>query len=127
MHVALNEKLAALPNDTKVYCGHEYTASKCVTSLGRFVGKSEQLTEICTGSVAFSAKVDPENAAIQKLVQFCKVRLARFRLSIIKLDCSAAQENSVTTGKFTIGDEKEHNVFMRTSSPAVQSEPPRAP
>ncbi|GAA6049603.1 hypothetical protein JCM3770_005030 [Rhodotorula araucariae] len=79
MHVALNEKLAALPDDTKVYCGHEYTKS----------------------NVAFSSKVDPENPAIQKLVQFCEA-------------------NDVTTGKFTIGDEKEHNVFMRTSSPAVQ-------
>ncbi|BGP39840.1 Cytoplasmic glyoxalase II [Rhodotorula kratochvilovae] len=79
MHVALNEKLASLPNDTKVYCGHEYTKS----------------------NVAFSSKVDPENPAIQKLVQFCEA-------------------NEVTTGKFTIGDEKEHNVFMRTSSPAVQ-------
>ncbi|TNY19383.1 beta-lactamase-like protein [Rhodotorula diobovata] len=77
MHAALNEKLAALPDDTKVFCGHEYT------------------------NVAFSQKVDPENAAIQKLVKFC-------------------EENDVTTGKFTIGDEKQHNVFMRTTSPAVQ-------
>ncbi|GAA5901491.1 hypothetical protein JCM6882_006295 [Rhodosporidiobolus microsporus] len=79
MHVALNEKLAALPNDTVVYAGHEYTKS----------------------NVAFSKKVDPENEAILNLAQFC-------------------EENSVTTGKFTIGDEKEHNVFMRVDSAAVQ-------
>jgi len=79
MHVALNEKLASLPDDTVVYCGHEYTAS----------------------NVAFSKKVDPDNAAIQKLEKFC-------------------QENAVSTGKSTIGDEKEWNVFMRTSSKAVQ-------
>lgn len=52
-------------------------------------------------SVAFSKKVDPDNAAIQKLEKFC-------------------QENAVSTGKSTIGDEKEWNVFMRTSSKAVQ-------
>lgn len=27
MHVALNERLAALPDDTVTYVGHEYTAS----------------------------------------------------------------------------------------------------
>ena len=45
--------------------------------------------------------MDPDNAAIQKLEKFC-------------------QENAVSTGKSTIGDEKEWNVFMRTSSKAVQ-------
>ncbi|GAA6063128.1 hypothetical protein JCM10212_002331 [Sporobolomyces blumeae] len=79
MHVALNEKLASLPDDTTTYVGHEYTKA----------------------NVAFSKKVDPDNEAIQKLERYC-------------------QENEVTTGKFTIGDEKQHNVFMRTSSPAVQ-------
>ncbi|BGP16029.1 hypothetical protein JCM10213_004809 [Rhodosporidiobolus nylandii] len=78
MHVALNEKLASLPADTKVYCGHEYTAS----------------------NVAFSSKIEPENEAIKRLQKFCK-------------------ENEVTTGKFTIGDEKEHNVFMRVTQPDV--------
>lgn len=81
MHVALNEKLAALPSDTVTYVGHEYTAS----------------------NVAFSKKIEPENEAISKLERYCK-------------------ENEVTTGKFTIGDEKAHNVFMRTDQPAVQSE-----
>ncbi|GAA5904085.1 hypothetical protein JCM8208_003441 [Rhodotorula glutinis] len=79
MHEALNVKLASLPDDTVTYVGHEYTAS----------------------NVAFSSKVEPDNEAIQKLVEYCKA-------------------NDVTTGKFTIGDEKQHNVFMRTSSPAVQ-------
>lgn len=27
MHVALNERLAGLPDDTKTYVGHEYTKS----------------------------------------------------------------------------------------------------
>ena len=80
MHAALSEILSSLPNDTVTYVGHEYT----------------------TSNVAFSKKIDPDNAAIQKLDKYCK-------------------ENKVTTGKFTIGDEKEWNVFMRTGSEAVQS------
>jgi len=31
-----------------------------------------------------------------------------------------ADENQVTTGKFTIGDEKLHNVFMRWEDPVIQ-------
>lgn len=54
MHEALNVKLASLPDDTVTYVGHEYTAS----------------------NVAFSSKVEPDNEAIQKLVEYCKVRLA---------------------------------------------------
>lgn len=53
MHEALNVKLAALPDDTVTYVGHEYTAS----------------------NVAFSSKIEPDNEAIQKLVKYCEVRL----------------------------------------------------
>lgn len=72
MHAALNEVLAALPDDTKVYPGHEYTKS----------------------NVKFLKKVDPWNDAVKKLEQF-------------------ADENRETQGKFTIGQEKLHNAFMR--------------
>lgn len=51
--------------------------------------------------MAFSRHIDPGNAAIVKLSDYCK-------------------ENPVTTGKFTIGDEKEWNVFMRVTSQAVR-------
>lgn len=69
MDTALNTTLSALPDDTVVYCGHEYTKA----------------------NVAFSSSVDPDNEAIKKLKSFC-------------------ESNEVTTGKFTIGDEKAHNV-----------------
>ncbi|KAL2429718.1 hydroxyacylglutathione hydrolase [Exophiala dermatitidis] len=72
MHAALNKVLAALPDDTKVYPGHEYTKS----------------------NVKFLKKVDPSNEAVKKLEQF-------------------ANENRETQGKFTIGDEKKYNAFMR--------------
>jgi len=78
MDVALNKVLGSLPDDTKVYPGHEYTKS----------------------NVAFALKVI-QNDAIKKLESF-------------------ANENKVTTGHFTIGDEKKHNVFMRLEDPEIQ-------
>ncbi|PVI02392.1 hydroxyacylglutathione hydrolase [Periconia macrospinosa] len=73
MHKALNETLASLPDDTKVYPGHEYTK----------------------GNVRFAKKV-LNNDAIKKLDEY-------------------SQANKETQGKFTIGDEKQHNVFMRVN------------
>ncbi|KAK4053271.1 hypothetical protein OIO90_004045 [Microbotryomycetes sp. JL221] len=57
--------------------------------------------EYTASNVAFSKSIDPENKAIRDLVDFCK-------------------NNEVTTGKFTIGDEKAFNVFMRLQSQAVK-------
>lgn len=79
MHAALNEILAALPDDTKVFPGHEYTKS----------------------NARFLVKVDGENEAVRKLEKF-------------------ANETRETQGKFTIGDEKKHNVFMRVREAAMQ-------
>ncbi|KAI0514458.1 Las1-domain-containing protein [Xylaria bambusicola] len=78
MNTALNKTLASLPDDTKVYPGHEYTKS----------------------NVKFGISV-LQNAAIQKLQAF-------------------ADSNKETQGKFTIGDEKQHNVFMRVEDPEIQ-------
>lgn len=71
MHKALNETLANLPDDTKVYPGHEYTKN----------------------NARFGVTVS-HSTAINKLYDF-------------------ADHNKQTQGKFTIGDEKNHNVFMR--------------
>jgi len=57
--------------------------------------------EYTKANVAFSSSVDPTNSAIQELKKF-------------------ADANEITTGSFTIGDEKKHNVFMRLSSDAVK-------
>ncbi|EMR65820.1 putative hydroxyacylglutathione hydrolase protein [Eutypa lata UCREL1] len=78
MHTALNKTLAALPDDTKVYPGHEYTKSN--VKFGLSVLQSE---------------------AVKKLQSF-------------------ADANKETQGKFTIGDEKQHNVFMRVEDPEIQ-------
>ncbi|ERF71564.1 hypothetical protein EPUS_00553 [Endocarpon pusillum Z07020] len=48
MHTALNETLAALPDDTRVFPGHEYTRS----------------------NVKFLLQVDPDNEAVKKLRDF---------------------------------------------------------
>lgn len=78
MDKALNVTLGSLPDDTRVYPGHEYTK----------------------GNVKFGIKV-MQSESIKKLESFAK-------------------NNKQTQGKFTIGDEKEHNVFMRLDDPAVQ-------
>ncbi|KAI1805475.1 Las1-domain-containing protein [Daldinia bambusicola] len=78
MHTALNKTLASLPDDTKVYPGHEYTKS----------------------NVKFGISV-LQSEAVKKLQAF-------------------ADSNKETQGKFTIGDEKLHNVFMRVEDPEVQ-------
>ncbi|KAJ5841240.1 NAD+ kinase [Penicillium rubens] len=78
MHKALNETLAALPDDTKVYPGHEYTKA----------------------NVKFCIAVS-QTEPIKKLQAF-------------------ADQNKQTQGKFTIGDEKLHNVFMRVNDPEIQ-------
>ncbi|KAM0670563.1 hypothetical protein ACQRIT_006877 [Beauveria bassiana] len=78
MDEALNKRLAALPDDTVVYPGHEYTKA----------------------NVQFAISV-LQSAPVKALQDF-------------------AENNKVTTGRFTIGDEKKHNVFMRLDDPVVQ-------
>ncbi|RAL67777.1 hypothetical protein DID88_008505 [Monilinia fructigena] len=78
MHTALNKTLAAVPDDTFVYPGHEYTKA----------------------NVKFAVSVS-QSEAIKALEAF-------------------ADENKETQGKFTIGDEKKHNVFMRVEDPVIQ-------
>lgn len=57
--------------------------------------------EYTAGNVAFAKTIEPDNPAIGRL----------FKL---------AQENKVTTGLSTIGDEKEWNVFMRLDKDAIK-------
>ncbi|KXT18545.1 hypothetical protein AC579_2276 [Pseudocercospora musae] len=78
MDTALNKTLAALPDDTRVFPGHEYTK----------------------GNVRFGIQVI-QSDPIKKLEAF-------------------ANSNEQTQGKFTIGDEKQFNVFMRLDDPEVQ-------
>ncbi|KAL8286590.1 hypothetical protein RQP46_004607 [Phenoliferia psychrophenolica] len=84
----------------------EGTPKEMQTALNRLGELPDDTTtyvghEYTKSNVAFAISVDPENAAIKKLHDY-------------------ANKNAVTTGVFTIGDEKEWNVFMRTNSAAVR-------
>lgn len=55
MNASLNEKLAALPPETRVYCGHEYTVA----------------------NLRFAAEVDPDNEAIRAALEEAKAKRER--------------------------------------------------
>ncbi|KAL4074640.1 beta-lactamase-like protein [Scleroderma yunnanense] len=57
--------------------------------------------EYTAKNAAFAQSVEPMNPDITRLIRLC-------------------QENKVTTGKFTIGDEKSWNVFMRPQSEDIK-------
>ncbi len=83
MHKALNETLASLPDDTKVYVG-SLTLTSPFLILTLYLQQPGH--EYTKGNVRFAKRV-LENDAIKKLEEF-------------------AQNNKETQGKFTIGDEK---------------------
>jgi len=91
-------------------CGRffEGTAEEMDTALNQVLGSLPADTKVydghnySQGNVKFAMHVDPENAAIKAL----------------KADIDSTGE---TTGKYTIADEREHNVFMRLTSEAVVS------
>ena len=78
MNTALNDVLAGLPDDTKVFPGHEYTKQ----------------------NVKFLMTVE-QTEAVKNLQTF-------------------AENNKQTQGKFTIGDEKTYNAFMRVREPSIE-------
>jgi hydroxyacylglutathione hydrolase len=90
MYSALCEKLAALPDTTRVFCGHEYTES----------------------NLAFAAHVEPENEAVR--VKLARVRDARAGAAADWHDAGAAE----MTVPSTIGEERETNPFMRVADAA---------
>jgi hydroxyacylglutathione hydrolase len=91
MHEALNLKLGRLPDETRVYCGHEYTES----------------------NLRFALSVEPSNAATQKKMEWVRARRAK-----AASDWHDATEAEFSIPS-TIGDEKTTNPFMRLDSPAI--------
>jgi hydroxyacylglutathione hydrolase len=81
-------KLGALPGDTRVYCGHEYTA----------------------GNLRFAAHAEPENAAVKAAVE--RVATIRANAAPDWHDATPAEMVVPTT----IADEHATNPFMRASS-----------
>ncbi len=91
MHEALNLKLGRLPDEPRVYCGHEYTES----------------------NLRFALSVEPSNAATQKKMEWVRARRAK-----AASDWHDATEAEFSIPS-TIGDEKATNPFMRLDSPAI--------
>jgi hydroxyacylglutathione hydrolase len=81
-------KLGALPGDTRVFCGHEYSA----------------------GNLRFAAHVEPENAAVKAALE----RVTRIRANAAKDWHDATPAEMVVPT--TIADERATNPFMRAGS-----------
>src|SRR6056297_610582 len=90
MYDALCVKLAALPDDTLVYCGHEYTET----------------------NLRFALTVEPENSEIRE--KYERVREQRAKAAEDWLEAGPAE----MTIPSTIAEEKATNPFMRAGSAA---------
>ncbi|MFI5314822.1 MAG: hydroxyacylglutathione hydrolase [Myxococcota bacterium] len=103
MHEALNVKLARLPDQTRVYCGHEYTEN----------------------NLRFAQTLEPSNTALRERI--ARVRAAR---ASVASDWHAASEAEMTVPS-TLADERATNPFMRAHSPelvaSVRARMPGAP
>ena len=85
MYTALQKKLATLPDDTRVYCGHEYTES----------------------NLRFAAHLEPENEAVKQ--RLAEVEAIRARKAA---DWHDATPDEMTVPS-TMADERAMNPFMR--------------
>jgi hydroxyacylglutathione hydrolase len=90
MYTALVEKLGALPDSTRVFCGHEYTE----------------------GNLVFAAHVEPDNAAVAAKLD--QVRAVRANKAADWHDATPAEMTVPTT----IGEERQINPFMRARDAA---------
>ena len=88
MYTALCEKLAALPDDMRVYCGHEYSES----------------------NLRFAVSAEPDNSAMREKLE--TVRAVRANAASQWHDATPAE----MTIPSTIGDERQINPFMRAES-----------
>ena len=85
MFTALQEKLGVLPDDMRVYCGHEYTES----------------------NLRFAAHVEPDNEAVQR--RLAEVEAIRAKKAADWHDATPAE----MTVPSTMADERAMNPFMR--------------
>jgi hydroxyacylglutathione hydrolase len=90
MYTALCEKLSALPDGMRVYCGHEYTESNLV----------------------FAAHVEPDNQAVAEKLE--RVRKLRAHAAADWHDATP-DEMSIPS---TLGEERATNPFMRAPDAA---------
>lgn len=88
MYTALVEKLGTLPGSTRVFCGHEYTAS----------------------NLAFAAHVEPDNEDVKRIL--AEVEAVRAKAAA---DWHDATPEEMTVPS-TIADEHRTNPFLRAGS-----------
>ena len=88
MYTALVEKLGTLPDDYRVYCGHEYTESNLV----------------------FAAHIEPDNAAVAEKLE--RVKQIRSHAAPDWHDATPAE----MTIPSTLGEERATNPFLRAKS-----------
>jgi hydroxyacylglutathione hydrolase len=81
-------KLGALPDDTRVYCGHEYTVA----------------------NLTFAAHAEPDNEAVKRALDAAKARRAK-----AAADWHDATPDEMTVPS-TLADEHATNPFMRADS-----------
>jgi len=91
MHEALNVKLARLPDETLVYCGHEYTEN----------------------NLRFAQTLEPGNTALRERME----RVRKTRASVAS-DWHAATPAEMTVPS-SLGEERATNPFMRAGSPEL--------
>ena len=96
MHKALNETLAALPDDTKVYPGHEYTK----------------------GNVKFAKTVAGDNEAVKKLDSYSQAnKETQGKFTIGDEKVSYYLFMALPSLKLI---HQKHNVFMLYADPSIQ-------
>jgi hydroxyacylglutathione hydrolase len=84
------QKLGALPDDTRVFCGHEYTES----------------------NLRFAVHIEPDNDAMKRKLE--EVRKIRAHAAADWHDATPAE----MTVPGTIGEERDINPFMRAKDAA---------
>ena len=90
MFTALHEKLGALPDSMRIFCGHEYTES----------------------NLRFAAHLEPENEAVRaKLVQVSEMRSH----AAADWHDATTEEMSIPS---TLGEERATNPFLRATDAA---------
>jgi len=93
--------LGSLPDDTIVYNGHEYTSGNVAFGLSVRVSFHDVVWLSYGDLKCGSFQVDQGNEAIKQLQKL-------------------AENEKITTGRSTIGEEKEWNVFMRLETEAIR-------
>jgi hydroxyacylglutathione hydrolase len=103
--------------DKAVFTGDTLFISGC----GRFFeGDAAQMHEALNKRLASL----PDDTVVYPGHEYTKSNV-KFTVSVLQNEAvqsleSFADNNRETTGKFTIGDEKKHNAFMRVEDPEVQ-------